>query len=228
MTVFWYFRYRRRTLSISPRLLAGLQRRPVEAREEVALLGEGLGDRGARVDAVPDVGEDRAAEPGSPAARAGSRRTGRPAGPPSSSAISSWLKMRKSAILTRPFGAARPRRRARARRGGSRRRGRPAARSRRCAAFESGARTDCSATRAVGPAGLDRELGLTASSPRLLPVGALLGAGARRLLREQDQDEGVLRALLLGRADDERLVQRHGHRRAVERDRDDAALRVPA
>ena len=42
------------------RLLARLQRRPVEAREEVAFLGEGLGDRGARVDALAHVGQHAA------------------------------------------------------------------------------------------------------------------------------------------------------------------------
>ena len=39
------------------RLLARLERRPVEAREEVALLGEGLRDRGARVDPLAHVGQ---------------------------------------------------------------------------------------------------------------------------------------------------------------------------
>ena len=160
---------------------------------------------------------------------------GRPA---FSSATSSWLKIRKSAILTRPLRA---------------RRGPKSPRPWRCtaktwpprrsiswrAATASAAPIDSSAIAPSGQPALTENCGLTGLllldwlDRLVLPLHRLLAgrtlfrlALRRQLLHQEDQDQGGLGRLVAGGADDERLVELDRHGGAVELHGSDPALLV--
>src|ERR1700682_341627 len=132
--------------------------------------------------------------------------------------------MRKSRILARPRARRPPTENPPCRRPSKPRPPRRSIAGR--AAPASGAATASSPTLPSGQPALMENWGLTRCPSSLLDRLSARRAGPRRFLDEQDQDERVLRGLVPGSAEDERLVECDGDRGPVQRDGDDPALIV--
>src|SRR5215471_10482339 len=203
-------------------LLAGLQRRPVQPRKEFSLLLEGVGDRGSGVDPLPDVREDAAQDRALlPLQQQLEGVEDRQPGLQQRDQL--LVEDQEVAHLDVPAAAptAAHQRQALA----ADLEDMPAAALHLQARRRGVGRLDrLLGHPPVGPSDLGSEL--AAHRLALLHRLAPRRSGAGRLLREQDQDQGVLGAFLLGRPDDQRLVERHRHGGAVQERGLHAALLV--